>query len=123
MGRRPEQSQILDESESEEVEIGEEILAVPESPISYIGAQAVGPVSSVPRSVKDEAHVGNQAVGQVSLLPSLVARQMGRQAVEAVVMVNNNNGPRNETMCRKVTSSQSRLEENNAIRGGSDPLA
>jgi len=37
--------------------------------------------------------------------------------------VNNNNGPRNETMCREVTSSQSRLEEHNAIRGGSDPLA
>jgi len=35
MGRRPGQSRILDESESEEVEIGEEILAVPESPISY----------------------------------------------------------------------------------------
>jgi len=97
------------------------LLVVPEPPISYIGAQAVGLVSSVPRSVRDEAHVGNQAVGQVSVLPSLVARQMGRQAVEAVVMVNNN-GPRNETMCREVTSSQCRLEENNAIRGGSDPL-
>ena len=35
MGRRPGQSRILDESESEEVEIGEEILAVPESPVSY----------------------------------------------------------------------------------------
>ena len=35
MGRRPGQSRILNESESEEVEIGEEILAVPESPISY----------------------------------------------------------------------------------------
>ena len=36
MGRTPGQSRILDESESEEVEIGEAILAVPEPPISYI---------------------------------------------------------------------------------------
>ena len=108
MGRRPGQSRILDESESEEVKIGEEILAVPESPISYIGAQVRGARMSLDGSLLSERQ--------------LDARQMGRQAAEAVVMVNNNNGPRNETMCREVTSSQCRLEENNAIRGGSDPL-
>ena len=50
-----------------------------------------------------------------------VARQMGRQAVEAVAVVNGSN--RNVTMCNDVTSSQSRADENSSIRDGPDPFA
>ena len=76
------------------MEIGEEILAVPEPPISYNGAQPVGQMSLLPSSVRDDAHLGrydsNQVRGaRMSLDGSLLserqldARQMGRQAVEA----------------------------------------
>jgi len=50
-----------------------------------------------------------------------VARQMGRQAVEAVAVVNGSN--RNVTMCSDVTSSQGRPDEHSSIRDGPDPFA
>ena len=50
-----------------------------------------------------------------------VARQMGRQAVEAVAVVNGSN--RNVTMCSDVTSSRSRPGEHSSIRDGPDPFA
>ena len=95
-GRRPEgipaenmETQLLERIEEESAGRDSEI-EVLEPSVSHNGAQRVGlPKCSV---VEDEATPADE-----------VARQMGRQAVEAVAVVNVSN--RNVTMCNDVKSS------------------